>query len=1036
MSSSSTSRIYNRALEQDEVAAYVTAVRAGGAARERALAVPNVLAPRRVLAARAAYRLSDHAIQFYGDLSALKAGAAGAAQTSVKEPMDNVFAGEARISVKDPAGREVAGETLRGCRTTGLLHRSYPLAADLPEGTYRAEIAAGGLRAETRFTRVREEWENNRIGLTDKVIPPWTPMTQGGNRATCWGRQYTFGGLGLPAQIRSCQPEPTWGAATKDLLAAPVELVVETPGGRLAWQSGTPRLRQLGAAGVAVEGRSQTAGGELTARVRGQLEFDGFYKFTLWLVPARQLEVASVRLEVPLPDSLARLFNMSSIGNMRANKAFLDLDGQGDGELWNSLNRGTNKDLNFAPHAWLGDDDRGIAFMGDSNRGWIVEPGKPCMDLVRREGQTRLRLLLVNTAAKLQEPIQTTLSLEATPIRPRPPGGSWKKAPNGGWSYFDAPALYDGCFDPARATRAEDHPGEKGKPWWRYFCFRSLRIAPGDSHFPTVARNEDEWWGDWGPGLHVPSDNDYQLWIYKQWHDKLGMTGIYYDNTFANATSLLGSGLAWQDAAGRIHPSSCTFGDREFLKRVRTYFLQQGPPPVLNVHMTDAPIVGALGFSDLWMDGENGGYLTQAEEEEVAKGRPKDFVDRWAMPAGMTNLRITMGRMWGSLPIYLYTWGAEETQTILGLFDNPHGKRVTLGGVPRNDIDLTAEDLRFHGFWNPDGRWEVLRGGRIFVSAWSRPNPARLRLMIANVNNGPAEVDLRVDPARFGLSGPVEASDEVDGSLLPMRDGVIRRIAVRRHANRCLLLAAPGVFDSGPARDIARLNTGKRIAELCDDFSTLGPAWEPSFNPRPAYGPKENRPTFEPFFGALRIHTNGGFANVARPLGRDGISLRVRMYSPTGRQCGNPDQTHPMAALYWGRGRYIKCVMTNPWNNDGTKNEMFFRACQAGRRQTMPCPKPLRVAWARFDLAPAASISTFRPTCGSGRRSPACRAARRRGKASPVRPPTSSWASARTPAIKTAFEATPRESTTSWSYYDELVVEELPVRPHRARPSN
>jgi hypothetical protein len=57
--------------------------------------------------------------------------------------------------------------------------------------------------------------------------------------------------------------------------------------------------------------------------------------------------------------------------------------------------------------------------------------------------------------------------------------------------------------------------------------------------------------------------------------------------------------------------------------------------------------------------------------------------------------------------------------------------------------------------------------------------------MIVNVNDSPAEVDLRVDLARFGLTGPVEVSDEVDGSVLPVSDGVIRRIAVRRHAMPC-----------------------------------------------------------------------------------------------------------------------------------------------------------------------------------------------------------------------------------------------------------
>ncbi len=962
-------RVYNRALSQPELEAYVAAVKAGGEKLKTAMELPKVMASRKTLGLRSTYRVSDHAIQIYGDLQSLN----GAARNQPPQKFP------ANVSVKNSAGKEIANIAVQDCSATSLLHCSIPMQNPLPDGDYFVTIKTGDVSATASFNRLKEPWEGNRLGVTDQPVAPWPPMTlpdkgifSSGAKAACWGRVYTFGNLGLPEKILSTQPEPCWGEATKELLAAPVALGVETDTGTLGWKDSTPSLSLRSPTYVDIEAESETTDGSLKASAKGTLEFDGFYKFNLTITPSKELSVSSVRLEVPLPNEIAKLFNMSSIGDMRTNKAFLDLAGKPDGELWNSFNGGTNKGFNFCPHVWFGDDDRGIAFMGDNNRGWIVDNSKPCMDLVRKNGQTVLRFLLVNTPAVLKDPITTTLSLQATPIRPRAPGGSWKKEKAYGWSYFDAPILFPNCFEPEKCKRAEDHPGfvdeeaKKANRWWRYFCFRSDRIEPTDTaNYPTILRNEDEWTGDWGPGLHVPSQNDYLLWVYKLWHDKLGMAGIYYDNTFANVAGTLGTGLAWQDKDGGIRQSSCMFGDREFLKRVRAYFLEQGPAPILNVHMTDAPIIGSLGFSDFWLDGENGGYLTKEQVDREAKGEKFDFVDRWLNDKGIPNLRITMGRMWGVMPTYLYTWGLEETQTVLGLFDIPHGKRITLGTAPRNDIDLTAPDLRFHGFWNPDGRWQVVKGGdRIFVSAWSRPEPLRVRLMISNGNDGPAEVDLKIDLAKFGFSGPVEASDEVDGAILPMEKGLIKGIQIRRHMNRCLLLAAPGVFKTGPPEDIAVLNTGKRIPELCDDFTALKPEWEKSFNPTPSYGPKTNSPTFEPYYGTIRIHTNGGYANISRPFSRDGVSVRVRAYPPTGQQCGNPTETHPMSALYWGKNRYIKCVLTNPWGNAaGDRTEMFFVVCKDGAMQTIPCPKPGPSDWVRWDLMPE-SIALFACTDG------------------------------------------------------------------------
>lgn len=934
-------RMYNRALTSAELKTYMEAVKAGGSRRDLAISLPASLArAERTIGLRGFFRVSDQSIRVTAEL-----------------PKSTDLMLSTVITVTSSDGSEVARKTA-AAKPGDMLRIAFPMKDGLPDGDYKIRCTVRGssftVSRDYTFNRTREEWEGNTIGVTDQVISPWTPMTVKPRygMASCWGRTYAFGVLGMPAQVLSGQPEPTWGTETqRNLLASPVKLVVDTAGGELVWKGLPATVDLRSEARVDVRGVAVTAGKEVRAEVRGTLEYDGFYKFTIALTPMKGVSVNSVRLEVGISNDIAKLLNASGSGDMRYNKAFLDIAGKPDGEIWNSFNGGTNKTQNFMPHVWVGDDDRGIAFLADSANGWLIDDSKPCMDLVRRNGQTVLRLLLVNSPMTLKRPLLAQLSLQATPVKPRDPGGSWKKYHTYGWSYFDAAILYKDWDDPTKSTRAEDHPGfvdaeaQQQNRWWRYFCFRSDRIGADNPYYPTVERNGDEWLGDWGQGLHTPSQIDYLLWVYKGWHDKLGMKGIYYDNTFVNPAACWDTGKVWKDESGKAHAATCCFGDRDFMKRVRTYFLQQGPAPVLNVHMTDAPIIGTLGFTDFWMDGENGGYPDSTITNP-------DFVDRWLNDKGIPNLRITMGRMWGVMPIYLYTWGPEATYSVMGLFDIQHGLRTTLGGSPRNDIDLTAPDTRFLGFWNPDGRWQVVRGGsRIFVSAWTRPNPRRVRFQITNGGDAVADVDLQVDLAKLGFTGPVEVSDEVDGSVFVQDGSVIKNIHVDRHKNRCIVVAAPGVFETGTPSDVTALNTGTRIPELCDDFSTIGAAWEKSWNPSPTYGVSVNNATFDPYFGALRIHTQGGYANVARAINRDNISVRVRAYIPVGQQCGTPDMTHPMAALYWGKYRYIKCITTNPWGNvNGASTTQYFLVSTPTGTRIYPCPKPGRVTWMRWDL--------------------------------------------------------------------------------------
>ncbi len=947
-------RIYNRALTAAEVRAYVMAFRQGGAVREMAVAVGAAPAARDTLGLRAAYRLSDSTIQVYGDLAIL------AAQERV----------EVRLRVADDKGETICEQHCPGVAPQTPFHVSLPVPP-LADGGYTVDLGVAGRTVRASFDRRREEWEDNRLGVTDKAISPWTPLTVArkwplgaGRTAACWGREYTFGDLGLPEAIRSTQPEPTRGEATVDLLAGPVSLRIEGLAGPIKVSGKTPRLRQESEAsvGVVAEGKA----GALRIRTTGTLEYDGFYTFTVRVEPRQPVEVRSIRLEVALPDHLACLFNASGEG-MRGNKAFLDLEGLPDGVLWDSIesnvvNDGAgqkrvrvrrDEDIgNFYPHLWLGDDDRGLAFMGDSTRGWVLDEGRPCQDLIREAGRTVLRLHLVNTAVTLHDPVEAVLSLQATPVRPRPAGGSWRNVEWYGWGHFDEAVLWHNCFQPYKdgGLPAKNGPwyrtpeAKERNLWWRYFCFQTHRVSVEDPEYgDAIRRHADEW----GAGLHVPSHRDYLLWAYRQWHDIASLDGIYYDNTYASPTTALGSGLAWRDASGKVHGSFNTFGDRELMKRVRSYFLEQGPAPVLKVHITDAPIVGYLGFADFWLDGENGGYLTAAQEQRAARegNQVWDFVDRWYSRTGLTNLRITLGRQWGTIPQYLYAWGAEPTQAMLGMFDLDNGL-WRMNGVA-DGFGLAEADVEFIPYWSPRRPVVVTAGGPdVFATAWRRPG--RARILLSNLSAERRWVSARLDLAGLGLPADAAAVDGQSGEPIEYasREGELRGVLVNAHGYRVVVLPSSAVAAVPVAPPAPVLPPEARIARLCDDFASLSPEWQPKAPPDNAgrVGLWDRMLSFSGAEGQV----------VTRAFNEDNCSAQVRIMSQGGYWDGGPS-----LMLYWRKDSYAMVTaggrLPMP---DGPKIQAT--AVAGGKRLgTQVGPAAGAATWVKIRLLPEAIAFSY-----------------------------------------------------------------------------
>jgi hypothetical protein len=790
------------------------------------------------------------------------------------------------------------------------------------------------LAPETMVKLVRQvhPWENNTLGVTDKVFHPWTPMRVDGETVHCWGREYRFDGLALPAAILTLQPEPSRGPAVRDVLAGPVRLVAESRGKPLAWTAGGKRVTAATETHVDLTGSAEAPG--LRAEVQGALEFDGFYKIRLTLTPTAATPLDSIRVEVPLPTAGARLFNHSAEG-MRVNKTFADLDGLKNGVIWDSKTAAHNALVkgNFVPIVWIGDEDRGVAWMCDNDKTWVTTFDTPCLDVVRKGRETAFRMHLLNQPGELAKPIEVTFSLQATPIKPRPPGGSWKAVDWYGWGYFDKPLIYQGCFDTVGTNglageawyRTPEARAENR--WWRYCCFNSDRIAADD---PTYGQYVRDFWAEWyvdAPLAFVQNraHTDFILWAYSQWHDRASLDGVYHDNTFAVAWPGLINDTGWVDDAGRLRAGYWVMAYREFAKRERAYWLSVGPPPVLKSHVTDAPIIGYLGFSDFWLDGENGGYPDPAVPDP-------DFVDRWYNRTGMANLRITLGRQWGAMPQYLYQWGKDATATVLGLLDLP-GYTTTMGQKPFFAFGDDAADCEFIPYWDIRHLVAVRAGGPdVLAAAWKRPG--RVRVMVSNMADEDRDATLRLDAAGLGLPDDAAATDEQTCDPLEYRRGAVEGLRVNRHSYRLLLLAARGTF---PATDPAMgkaLEPRQRIAVLCDDFAELRPDWQRILSPhcRKMAGPqKEN---FTSQGGYLRIlGSRSTYSALYRPFNQDNCSVQVKIPQATGFYWHG---FGPMLALYWETNKYVRMlsgVEGQKTSCEGASGDRTFRkeGAESGR---------------------------------------------------------------------------------------------------------
>ncbi|MBM4019617.1 MAG: hypothetical protein FJ288_15070, partial [Planctomycetes bacterium] len=239
---------------------------------------------------------------------------------------------------------------------------------DLAEGDYILTLTlTGGAKPiveERGIRRDRPEWEGNRLGRDDVVIPPFTPLAVEADGPVVRSvlRAHTHGAAGLWRQVVS---------QDRELLAGPVRLEV-TRGGTVHAAGGQPG-HIVETTPTRVRGEAGWTAGPLAGTTRFTYDYDGMKTITLELAPT-ETEAERVQLVIPLKASEAWLMHPVTT-HLRHHYA--GRIPAGKGKVWDSSKVPARLNGVFVPYIYLGGPERGICFAADNDRDWITDGGTP-----------------------------------------------------------------------------------------------------------------------------------------------------------------------------------------------------------------------------------------------------------------------------------------------------------------------------------------------------------------------------------------------------------------------------------------------------------------------------------------------------------------------------------------------------------------------------------------------------------------------------------------------------------------------------------
>lgn len=714
----------------------------------------------------------------------------------------------------------------------------------LPQGQYELVAQLQGVNARPvvqNFVRHRLEWEGNRLGKSDIVVPPFTPIKVNGDEVGVVLRRHRTNGLGLWNQVT---------AAGKPLLKAPMRLEA-TFGGKVSsaqGQKGPGQSKVLVQKPTEVVTEAKWQAGALKGSTRNEWDYDGVVKTTFTLAPPTA-KVDRLTLVIPLDNAETPLMHAVTFGGDYNYSGEIKA---GNGVVWKSADAPGNAFIGtYVPYLWVGGAERGFAVFGENDAGWITDDKTSCQEIVRKaDGTLELHLKLVQQPTQWKQPRKITIGFQATPVKPLPK--NWRtwtvhagkdassrvKVPGLLQQFFLGTTRYwgsvagPGAIYPADGDMSLWHEYTRlrktGKPdpgylkKWSDKAYAKLSPELRKAHEDTMTEllkymamqpqnvliytdasgmrpdtpagqtfiNEwniqpfpqREW--EYASTIDyaveaVPSYRDSRAWYYQKSLATFN-DGIYWDVSYFKPNYNPITTNAYVRPDGRVQPSTGIWNVRALLKRGAVLAQEMGKTNRNMVHMSGANIVPINGFAATQADWE-----LQYGAGDFQDKYPRDYI-----------LAQSTGRQAGLVPIVLL-----GPEFVVGNAEEAAWQYRTAAGVM-----LTHEIKHWwmRDTWgSPDAFWanydKLLQFGygqpnvKVF-NYWDRHYPAKISgqtsslivskpksatLVICDYEKG-GDITVKLDTKALGLTGPLKATNTENGQAVTI-DGETIRINLKKH---------------------------------------------------------------------------------------------------------------------------------------------------------------------------------------------------------------------------------------------------------------
>lgn len=622
-------------------------------------------------------------------------------------------------------------------------------------------------------------WEGSQAGISDQVLPPWTPVEAADGLVKVWGREYRFEGpLPLPTAVQT---------RGKPVLAGPIGLRGKAADQELQWTGGPCRLMEARPSAAKLTGRAESAHLECQGTIR--VEYDGMIRCDLELRPKQgPAVVQELVLEMPIPAEHAKYFHFypgrwGSSYNSRALPA----------EGYKS---------EFKPFFWLGDEWRGLSWFSESDEHFYNPKGVPPIQIVRRSGQVVFRVLLITEAWKMAEPVRYTFGFQATPVKPdRPDAWDFRTVHMGSYQVDEAfldrlvqAGVRTMCFHEhwtdIQAYPATTHGAElrrlaeackkRNIQLLLYLGYEMSTIAPEWEAYHEeclVAPRAGGYKRTYQP---QPDQTAYIVCYRSKWQDFLAahlekllkeypISGVYLDGT-ANPWGCRNTkhGCGYKRPDGSVGTTYPIFSTRSMMKRIYTLVRQYVPDGQVNVHQSTCMTIPTLAFATSYWDGEQLQSLKRPEKfEQIMEILPLD-----AFRAEF------MGKNWG-VPAELLHYASgpfqrSEAMALALLHDVPVRPSSMKDLEELSKIWKLWDQLGRHEadwipYWAEDNRIKTSRP-EIKVSLYNRPGRG-LAAVVVNTSGQQVQAEVELNLAGLGHPKPLRARNVLTDTEVPFADG-------------------------------------------------------------------------------------------------------------------------------------------------------------------------------------------------------------------------------------------------------------------------